>query len=53
MKSISSDPACEQCKRTHYGHKAVCYEHLTAFESVTMAVVAVLSVSLGTIWTMI
>lgn len=41
---------CPSCQTVHYGHKAVCYEHLDAFEAVTMSVVAVLAVTAGTLF---
>lgn len=42
------DGSCPTCKGSSYGHKHVCAEHLTAFESVTMSVVGILAIIAGT-----
>jgi len=43
------DGHCSTCKTASYGHKHVCADHLTGFESVTMSVVGVLAVVAGTV----
>lgn len=48
-KEVVTKTDCPSCELTHYGHKNVCHEHLTAWESVSMAVVGILAVATGTI----